>query len=286
MTAFVFGACESTDPNLSPSLVPAETFDAMMRNYQTNGRPDVIQLAAGTYLTRGSSAWTLAAGDSIVGAGMKRTVIRRMDTKARAVINGWTPAGNNQARIADLTIDANAKLAGKEAACGIIGLNWTNCTVERVQVIRLGSYVPKESESFGIMLSCSTDCAIRNCVVERNVAGYVSAFTISGRNTAISNSRADFSWVPGWDTRLQAFCLAGAADCGGSSNLSIINNRTSNARFAVFCDTGKRIDGITIAGNRCLLRTHQNAFAQGIRLVGGLQYTNVKMNGNYFRIVE
>ena len=87
---------------------------------------------------------------------MNRTVIRRMDPDARFVVNGWTIAGTSQVRVTDLTLDANATLAGKEAACGIGGLHWKDSVIERVRVIRLGSF-SLPSESFGIILEDSAN---------------------------------------------------------------------------------------------------------------------------------
>ena len=156
VAGFLLAACESADHTPNPSLVPAEAFDAKMWNHLTNGVPDVIRLDAGTYLTRGSRAWWLAPGDSLIGAGMNRTVIRRMDPDARFVVNGWTIAGTSRVRVTDLTLDANATLAGKEAACGIGGLHWKDSVIERVRVIRLGSF-SLPSESFGIILEDSTN---------------------------------------------------------------------------------------------------------------------------------
>src|SRR5512139_4327882 len=86
-------------------VIPADQFDAQMYRYTTNGKPDVIQLGPGLHLTRGSAAWWLASGDSLVGAGMDKTTIRRMDPSARAVVNGWITEGNSRARVADLTLD-------------------------------------------------------------------------------------------------------------------------------------------------------------------------------------
>jgi hypothetical protein len=60
-----------------------------MRSYQTNGVKDTITLPAGVFETRGSAAWWLAPGDSLVGAGMEQTTLRLVEAARFAVSRGY-----------------------------------------------------------------------------------------------------------------------------------------------------------------------------------------------------
>ncbi len=265
-----------------PSVMPAAAFDEMMRRYAENGTNDVIRLGPGTYLTAGERAWTLSPQDSLVGAGIGRTIIRRVDPTARSVIDGWVEAGHLPGgRIADLTVDANATRWTTQAACGILCYRWTGCRVERVEVIGLGSFKPN-SESFGILLSHSTNSVVDGCWVDRNVGGYVTAFTVSGRACTITNCTATLLWQPGWDKRLAGLAVAGGG--AGSQNLRLLNNTVNGARFGVFCDTGPAITGLDISGNRGTLRSDRVWHAIPINLTGKVKYLNVRTNANQFEV--
>ena len=262
-------------------VTPATAFDEYMYKYCTNGTPDVITLGPGLYLTRGSAAWWLASGDSLVGAGMDKTIIRRMDPSARAVVNGWITAGNSRARVADLTLDANAGLTCSEAACGLIAWHWKDSLVERVKVVRLGSFFVA-SESFGFCISSGTNNVIRSCWVEKNVGGYVSAFGFSGRNITVTACTANFDWELGWDTRLQAF-LPSAGDSGHGDNITISGCWTTGARFAIFNDMPGELRGLKIINNRFRVRNTKAAWAQYYRLVGGGTYPGIELAGNHVK---
>src|SRR5512139_492 len=259
-------------------VIPADQFDAQMYRYTTNGKPDVIQLGPGLHLTRGSAAWWLASGDSLVGAGMDKTIVRRMDPSARAVVNGWITEGNSRARVADLTLDANAGLSCDQAACGLIAWHWRDSLIERVKVVRLGSYFVS-SESFGFCISSGTNNVLRSCWVEDNVGGYVSAFGFSGRNIIVTACTANFDWEPGWDTRLQAF-LPSAGDSGYGENITISGCWTTGARFAIFNDMPGELRGLKILNNRFRMRHSKEAWAQYYRLVGGGTYPGIELKDN------
>ena len=252
----------------------------MMRGYRDNGVADVIRLEARVYETAGSPAWWLAQNDVIVGAGMDKTVIRRVGP-GYSVVNGWLLTGHKPGLVvSELTIDCNAGLEGDPAPDGIGGFRWRDCRIERVKVIGAGSTDPGK-ESFGIIISTSTNCVIRDCVLEQNVGGYLSAFTISGQDMAIEKCRATFTWKPGWDTRLQAFCLAGE-----SEGLTIKNNRTAGARFGVFCDTGNTVTRLTVSGNRFGLRDYPKGAATAINLQPSVKYVGTTIINNQTTITK
>jgi len=285
IVAVLLCGCTLSHHSTPPAPIAADVFDAMMLGYQTNGVPDTIRLAAGTYLTRGSRAWTLSPGDSLVGTGMGKTTLRRMDPQARFVVNGWIAQGNAGARVADLTLDANAGLVGAEAPCGLGVFHWRDCTIERVRVIRLGSF-SLLSESFGIIPEDCTNLVVRDCIVEQNVGGYVTAYTISGKRVTLTNCVANFVWQPTWLKHLAAFATAGMGP-DGSQDVTIAGNRTSGARYGIYSDYGTKIDRLTITGNSGTLRSHGYAPAQEIFLTGqdrGVQYFNVRTNANNFTI--
>jgi len=84
---------------------------------------------------------------SLIGAGVDKTIIQRVDPKCRVVVNAWITGSVKPRRVSDLTIDCNATLRGPDAPSGIAALDWTDSLVERVKVIGLGSFDPKASPS-------------------------------------------------------------------------------------------------------------------------------------------
>jgi hypothetical protein len=244
-----------------------------------------VKLGPGVYQTRG---FILEPGGSLVGAGMDKTTIR-LEGPSRLAINGWAAVESHGARVADLTIECGVVSSDTNfARCGIGGNRWVNGVVERVRVRGLGSFCPKlheRSESFGIILSGSSNSIIRDCIVEKNNGGYVSAFCISGVNVTGSNLTARFrydgSWsrkIGVWGGALQAFTVSGGTSQNGSRNLAYLNCRTENAAYGVFGDSGVRVDGLVLSNITGSLKSYPWLPKQAVRLVAGPEYLNVRTN--------
>lgn len=263
---------------------------ASCRSSHNNPAPPPQPLPAGKHLRLPpgvfeTAGFTLQPGGSIIGAGMGRTIIR-LTAPARLAIDGWSHGQGGSSIISDLTVDCGASPADTNfARCGIGGLRWSNSTIERVQVVGLGSFAGKGksgSESFGIILSHSTNCAIRDCIVERNTGGYVSAFCIGGSSITGTNLTANFRFDPDWIRFmsdfagvLQAFTLSGSSPPAGSQNLAYLNSHTSGASRAVYCDTGFLVNNLTLSNISGSLKSYPFVKATPILLHGEPAYSNV-----------
>lgn len=266
----ILASCQHTEPKPAPQPVP-------------EGKH--IVLGPGIYTTRGV---ILEPGGSITGAGMDKTTIR-LTAPARLAINGWSSHTNLGPKVSDLTIDCGAIPSDTNfARCGIGGNLWVNGTVERVRITGLGSFCPKlhdNSESFGVSLCNSSNCIIKDCVVEKNTGGYVSAFLMSGQSMTGSNLTVSFKHNATWAAKigafagvLQAFTLGGGSPPEGSSNIAYKNCKTTGASFGVFCDSGYRVNGLMLSNISGTLSSYPSVPKQPIRLISGPGYFDVTTN--------
>lgn len=268
---------------MAQRITNADDFDAYMAEKTKVGQ--TIRLDAGLYLTRGDAAWALRPGASLVGAGVKKTIIRRVNPSSRFVVDGWTyGASNSHCSVSNLTIDCNANPADKVAPCGLGLGGWRNSMVEHVHVIGTGNLGLLESESFGIILHQCNLTDVSDCLVEGNLGGYVTAFCLTGKTLSVKNCRVKLTWKTGWHPHLAGFATAGAT--GNTEDLWIEGNRVDGARYGLYCDTSHdkgEIQRLTWYRNYGTLRSWGGPPVREVYLTGNVNYRNFVAVANRFK---
>lgn len=249
-------------------------FDANMY-YLTigpNGAPTypnlVIHLKAGTYETFGhyhtnyvnghERSWALRKGQRLVGEGIDRTIIRRINESRDFYYVLASAAGEANVEVQDLTIDANY-WASTDPNISAGGLNmWHLGRVRGVKITGTSGNTDTPQETFSLRMSgwtaagvadpTATGGLIENCEISNVKNGYISAILIGAGQSMVVNNRI---YLPHYTTPAVGDNQKGAHGINVASTVNTIisGNYIAGGFGGLYSDSGV-VSNLTINANQ------------------------------------
>jgi hypothetical protein len=225
----------------------------------------VIHLKAGTYETTGwvynnnfdavgNTAWLLRAGQRLVGEGIDRTIIKRINPNNDLYYVVGSRWGEKNVEVTDLTVDGNY-WASADTTISVGGLNMKNLgRVRGVKVTGTSGNTSAGSnyEFFTLRMSgttlanavdrTATGGLIENCEVSNVRDGYINGIMPGAGQIQIVNNRV---FMPHYTSGTGSMGI----NIGDSVNSIVMGNVVSGGFRGLYNDTGV-VSNITIMGNQ------------------------------------